>query len=98
MIEHVFVSDPIDRLDQVLDDLAAEDRSAWGEAARSQRLTEVLEEKSDIPDAPELSSAPGPRAIRGEIEFRNLSFRYSNDAPWVLKDFSLIVPARCARR
>jgi len=62
--------------------------------ASSKRLTEVLEEKSDIPDAPESSSAPGPRAIRGEIEFRNLSFRYSSDAPWVLKDFSLVVPAR----
>ena len=32
--------------------------------ASSKRLTEVLEEKSDIPDAPESSSAPGPRAIR----------------------------------
>ncbi|MFN8026643.1 MAG: DUF222 domain-containing protein [Acidimicrobiia bacterium] len=39
----MFVSDPIDRLDQVLADLAAEDRSGWGEAARSQRLTEVLD-------------------------------------------------------
>ncbi len=60
------------------------------------RLVEILESRV----------APGyltpedgsPRRLRGEIEFRRLSFRYTPDGPWVLRDLSLEIPAgtRCA--
>jgi len=43
MIEHMFVSDPLERLDQVLDELAREDRAAWSVSAQSARLVGVLE-------------------------------------------------------
>ena len=60
------------------------------------RLAEILE----TPVAPGyLTSADGsPRQPRGDIEFRNLSFRYAPDGPWVLQDVSLRIPAgsRCA--
>jgi ATP-binding cassette subfamily B protein len=62
--------------------------------ASAKRLTEVFEEKSEIVDEPRPSPAPGPRAIRGEIEFRNLSFRYSQQGPLVLQDVSLLIPAQ----
>lgn len=60
------------------------------------RLVEILESRV----------APGyltpedgsPRRLRGDIEFRRLSFRYTPDGPWVLRDLSLEIPAgtRCA--
>ncbi len=73
--------------------------------ASGQRIQQVLAETSEIPDvghadqcadagtAPTTEPATAPRAVRGEIEFRNLSFRYSVDSPWVLREFSLQVPA-----
>jgi ATP-binding cassette subfamily B protein len=60
------------------------------------RLVEILES----PVAPGyLTPEDGsPRRLRGDIEFRRLSFRYTPDAPWVLWDLSLEIPAgtRCA--
>ena len=60
------------------------------------RLVEILE----TPVAPGyLSPEDGsPRRLRGEIEFRRLSFRYTPNGPWVLRDLSLKIPAgtRCA--
>lgn len=55
------------------------------------RLGEVLEE----PVAPaHLTPDDGaPRQLRGAIEFRNLSFRYNFDTPWVLRDIHLAIPA-----
>ena len=58
--------------------------------ASSKRLTEVFDEKSEILDSPQ---AP-VRAIQGSVEFKNLSFRYSKDGPWVLQDLSLAIPAQ----
>jgi len=54
------------------------------------RLVEVLEE----PVAPghHLPAPAAPARVRGEIEFRNLSFRYDG-GPEVLRDISLRVPA-----
>jgi ATP-binding cassette, subfamily B, multidrug efflux pump len=52
------------------------------------RINEILVEKPEITDA---MVKPGAGPIRGEIEFRNLSFSY-NGVP-VLKDVSLVVPA-----
>jgi ATP-binding cassette subfamily B protein len=34
-----------------------------------------------------------PRRLRGAIEFRNLSFRYDPDTPWILRGIDLKVPA-----
>ncbi len=60
------------------------------------RLVEILE----APVAPGyLTPEDGsPRRLRGDIEFRRLSFRYAPDSPWVLRDLSLHIPAgtRCA--
>jgi len=60
------------------------------------RLVEVLES----PVAPGyLTPEDGsPPRLRGDIEFRRLSFRYTPDGPWVLRDLSLTIPAgtRCA--
>ena len=60
------------------------------------RLVEILE----TPVAPGyLTREDGrPRRLRGDIEFRGLSFRYGLEGPWVLRDVSLTIPAgsRCA--
>ncbi|MBI3084896.1 MAG: ABC transporter ATP-binding protein [candidate division NC10 bacterium] len=60
------------------------------------RLVEILE----TPVAPGyLTREDGrPRRLRGEIEFRGLSFRYGPEGRWVLRDVSLTIPAgsRCA--
>jgi len=55
------------------------------------RLGEVL----DTPIAPaHLTPDDGsPRRLRGAIEFRNLSFRYGPESPWVLRDIRLAIPA-----
>ncbi|MBM6699543.1 ABC transporter ATP-binding protein [Bifidobacterium pullorum subsp. saeculare] len=34
-----------------------------------------------------------PNEIKGDVEFRSVDFRYSPDYPWVLRDYSLTVPA-----
>jgi ATP-binding cassette subfamily B protein len=55
------------------------------------RLVEILE----TPVAPG-SLAPedgSPRRLRGDIEFRGLSFRYGEAGPWILRDISLAIPA-----
>ncbi len=62
-------------------------------AASMGRLNHILEARPAIDD-----SAAQPaisEGIRGEIEFRNLSFRYpgSEDAPPVLRDINLRIPA-----
>jgi ATP-binding cassette subfamily B protein len=55
------------------------------------RLVEILE----TPPAPaHLTPDDGsPRRLTGAIEFRSLSFRYGPDAPWILRDIDLTVPA-----
>ncbi|MFI5089812.1 MAG: ABC transporter ATP-binding protein [Terriglobales bacterium] len=53
------------------------------------RINEIFAERSEIADRIPLGSAP--EAIRGEVEFRNLSFAY-NGVP-VLNDVSLKIPA-----
>ena len=53
------------------------------------RINEVFAEKSEITDA--LASPDTPKSVRGEIEFRELSFSY-NGTP-VLKEINLRIPA-----
>jgi ATP-binding cassette subfamily B multidrug efflux pump len=52
------------------------------------RIDELLKQQPDIADAPTSSDIP----VTGSIEFRNLTFAYS-DAPPVLHDINLRVPA-----
>ena len=61
-----------------------------GSAALS-RLAEILE----TPAAPAHQTPENgvPRRLQGAVEFRGLSFRYAPEAPWVLQDIRLSVPA-----
>lgn len=54
-------------------------------SASLRRINELLDEKSDVND--DLVLYPDA-TLNGEIEFNNLSFRYSEDTPLVLKDIS----------
>jgi len=55
------------------------------------RLVEILE----APRAPAYLATDdqSPRRLTGAIEFRGLSFRYAPEAPWVLQDLWLTIPA-----
>ena len=57
--------------------------------ASMQRINEILVERAEIQDAPNVIKSPAP--LRGEIEFRNLSFSYGETQ--VLHDVNLRVPA-----
>ncbi len=60
--------------------------------ASSRRISEVLDEKPDFSD--EGASHPDARVERGEITFRNVSFRYyKNSEEKVLSDVSFHIPA-----
>ncbi|MEN9723868.1 MAG: hypothetical protein RJB38_1854, partial [Pseudomonadota bacterium] len=58
--------------------------------ASARRMGEIFSEKSAVREP----RVPAPRAIRGEIEFRKLSFRYAPESPLVIQDLSLTIPAR----
>lgn len=55
------------------------------------RLNKMMAEKIEIVDVSESQSAL--KEIKGEIEFRNVSFKYGDDLPWVLHDLNLKMPA-----
>jgi len=59
--------------------------------ASVKRIDEILRSEPSIDDRDADASIPADLALRGEIEFRNLSFGYG-DVP-VLKDISLTIPA-----
>ncbi len=52
------------------------------------RINEILWTKPEIADAPDAVAAP---SLRGEIEFRHLTFRYAPDLPPALEDVSLTI-------
>jgi len=58
--------------------------------ASAKRILRMLDSKPDI-SIPQNSSPL--RSLRGEIEFRSLSFRYNPESPDVLKSISLRIPA-----
>lgn len=61
--------------------------------ASARRIAEVLDEKIDISD--ENASRPELTVERGEIEFKDVSFRYyKNSEQCVLEDINLKIPAR----
>jgi ABC-type bacteriocin/lantibiotic exporter with double-glycine peptidase domain len=53
--------------------------------AHLERLTDVLQASPETHHA----TTQLPNRIRGDIELRNVSFRYTEDAPWILRDISL---------
>lgn len=53
------------------------------------RLADIVYEKTEIIDAPKDENI----SIGGAISVKNISFRYSDNDPWVLKDFNLEIPA-----
>ena len=55
------------------------------------RLVEILE--APVALVHSVSDDGSPRRLRGDIEFRGLSFRYGPEAPWVLDDIRLKIPA-----
>ena len=61
--------------------------------ASARRVKELLEEEPDIKDLPDAD--PGLSVKNGEVEFRNVSFRYYKGSDEkVLDDISLKIPAR----
>ena len=66
-----------------------------------ERLTRLIGTKSDVTDAPEVIEKYGDsfhpkkenwEPIRGDIEFRDVSFRYPDGDEYVLEHFSLKIP------
>jgi len=57
-------------------------------AASMKRVAQILDEKPEISDVDPLPITK----IRGEVEFRNVSFSYCDGGPMVLKDVSFKLP------
>lgn len=55
------------------------------------RLNGIFDTEPDIADTEEMDSSVGE--IRGAIRFDNVSFRYGEEGPWVLRDVSFDAPA-----
>ena len=54
------------------------------------RLSDIIfSQKEDLDEADGI-----PLNIQGKIEIENISFRYSDTDPWILKDFSLTIDAK----
>jgi len=59
--------------------------------ASLKRMHQIMMIEPAIADAPAIDPRPPRTEIEGRIEFRDLSFRYSPDGPWVLQDVNLVV-------
>jgi ATP-binding cassette subfamily B multidrug efflux pump len=57
--------------------------------ASAERIQELMDETPTIVDAP---SAKALDPLRGEIDFRDVSFRYAPDSPHVLQHISVHIP------
>ena len=55
------------------------------------RFFEMLQMEPDMPDA---GGAAELTQVRGDITFRDVSFRYGDDSPFVLKNLSLEIQSR----
>lgn len=60
-----------------------------GEASMK-RLNKIFAEPYEIDDSPDIDSSI--KEIKGDVEFKNVSFRYSENLPYVLKDLNLEIP------
>jgi ATP-binding cassette, subfamily B, multidrug efflux pump len=59
--------------------------------ASMMRLCRVFDSKPEINDTGETDF--GIKEIKGEIEFKNLNFRYSREMPWILRNINLKIEA-----
>jgi len=59
-------------------------------SASLERVVELLEESPEIQDQPHAGTL---RNVRGNIEFREVSFRYLQDGEWALRKINLDIPA-----
>ena len=57
-------------------------------SAASERIVALMDRRPTVVDKPDAADMP---AIRGDVRFENVCFRYANesDAPWILDDVSL---------
>jgi len=55
------------------------------------RLNKILAEKYEIEDVADERSILNQ--VKGDIELKNVSFRYKEDLPWVLRNLDLKIPA-----
>ncbi|SDW46207.1 ABC transporter ATP-binding protein [Paenibacillus sp. CF384] len=58
-------------------------------SASLERVMELLGEQAEITDAPDAAPL---RSVQGDIEFRNVSFRYQKESDWVLRHINLHIP------
>jgi ATP-binding cassette subfamily B protein len=67
--------------------------SSWASIAVSQAsLADILALLDQPMPSELLEPAPKPLIIQNMIRFDAVSFRYSDDSPWVLNGFSMIIP------
>lgn len=87
--------EPVQQIARVLADFVSTQ-------ANIERVSGLLETRPEIVDSPEVIEKYGdtfhPKTenwepIRGEIEFRNIWFKYPDGEEYVLEDFNLLVPA-----
>ncbi len=78
-----FILKPIDRL------IHFTEQFQQGSAA-FERFIEVMDIEPDINDIKNARDMPD---VKGEIEIKNLYFKYNTSEDWILKDISLTVPA-----
>ncbi|MGE5496893.1 MAG: ABC transporter ATP-binding protein, partial [Syntrophothermus sp.] len=62
-------------------------------SASMKRLNKMLSEKYEIEETSDTDHTI--KEIKGTIEFRNVSFRYGEDLPYVLKNVDLKIPQGC---
>ena len=58
--------------------------------SRAERLFQILDERPAVRDAHDADVLP---QVESDVEFRNLSFRYSGSEDWALRDVNFKVPA-----
>lgn len=78
----------LDRLYSPLRRLVNSSTELTQATASLDRVMELLEEPYDINDAPDSVDVA---RVKGSIELRKVSFRYSGESDWVLKDISLTI-------
>jgi ATP-binding cassette subfamily B protein len=79
------------RFFQPLQDLAEKFNLLQSAMASSERIFRTLDEPVTVEEPPRPAILPAP--VRGEVRFEDVSFRYSPEGPWVLKDVSFTAPA-----
>ena len=76
------------RFFQPLQDLSEKFNLLQSAMASSERVFALLDEPVNVPEP--ATPRPLPRPLRGEVRFEGVWFRYSAEAPWVLRDVSFV--------